>query len=48
MKLSVAALKAINKALEDRCIITVTDKEHLKNKTDLAPWSPDVLAYKVQ
>ena len=47
MTSSVSRLRQLNADIEKRCIVEVTDKQHLKKDSDLAPWSPDVVAYNV-
>jgi hypothetical protein len=47
MSKSVTQLRQLNAAVEKRCVIAVTDKQHLDKQPDLAPWSPDVIAYSV-
>ena len=47
MNESLHKLRQLNSAIEKRCVKGKTDKEHLNKESDLAPWSPDVIAYNV-
>ena len=47
MNASVTRLRQLNDVIQKRCVIDLTDKQHLKKGSELAPWSPDVIAYNV-
>jgi hypothetical protein len=47
MATAVSSLRRLNEAVKKRCVVEVTDKQHLDKSPDLAPWSPDVIAYNV-